>query len=176
MKKTLLNILCGLLLVALLGGALCIGAVRGWRGERESALTALSSNYSALLEERAMDAANLLVVASRHLDPADERIELLKQARTILANPPANAEAVVQADVSLSALAAELGQSLPQLASVQASARDQAYVSTLTRTLGEESTLAESYQTIAEEFNNRLTSSASGWVARLFGVSPIDGK
>lgn len=120
-----------------------------------------------------MDAANLLVVASRHLDASDERIAALKEARAALANPSADAAAVVQADAALTALAAELGEALPQLASVQTSARDQAYVSTLTRALSEESTLAESYETIANEFNERLSGSLSGWVAKLFGVAPL---
>ena len=173
MKNTLLNILCGILCAALLVGALCIGAVRGWSREREAVITAFSSGGMELLEERAMDAANLIVVASRHLDASDEQFARLKELRAILSSPAEHAGEVVQADEELSELAASLAQSLPELASVKASARDQAYVSTLTRTLMEPSTLEESYADLAFSYNNRLTNSPTGWVARLFGVSLI---
>ena len=173
MKNTLLNILCGVLCAALLVGALCIGAVRGWSREREEAMTAFSSGGAELLEERAMDAANLIVVASRHLDASDERLARLKELRALLADPAEHANAILQADEELAGLAASLGQSLPELASVKASARDQAYISTLTRTLAEPSALGESFADLARSFNNRLINSPTGWIARLFGVSTI---
>ena len=46
MKQTLLNILCGILCAALLAGAVCIGAVRGWGQERANALLALGLHNS----------------------------------------------------------------------------------------------------------------------------------
>lgn len=175
MKNTLLNILCGILCAALMISAVCIGAVRGWERERANTLLTLSAGeLSASLEERAMDAANLIVVVSRHLDPADERLARLKELRTALTSPTASADALVQADAELSALVSALAQELPELASVQASARDQAYVSTLTRTLSETTDLSEAYADIVRDFNNKLINSPTGWVARLFGVSLIE--
>lgn len=173
MKQTLLNILCGLLCAALIISAVCIGAVRGWQVEREEALTALSGELSGVLEERVMDAANLIVVVSRHLDASDERLTRLQELRATLSGQ-ASADALLQADADLSALALSLGQSLPQLASVQASVRDQAYISTLTRTLGENTGLGNAYQLLGEAFNQRLASHPTGWIARLFGVKAID--
>lgn len=174
MKKTLLNILCGILCAALVIGALCIGAVRGWEQERGNALRTLSEGeLSASLEERAMDAANLIVVISRHLDASDERLTRLQELRATLSSQ-ASADALVQADAELSTLVSRLEQELPELASVQASARDQAYISTLTRTLSESSDLSEAYATIVRSFNNRLINSPTGWIARLLGVRIIE--
>lgn len=174
MKNALLNILCGLLCAALLVGALCIGSVRGWNREREEALTVLSTELSAQLEERAMDAANLAVVAARHLNASDERLKQLQDLRAALTDPSADADALVKADAALTELAQALGQSLPQLASVQASGRDQAYVSSLTRTLSEHTGISNAYELLARDFNNRLINSPTGWLARLMGVSLLE--
>lgn len=178
MKKTLLDILCGLLVAALLISAVCIGAVRGWQGERERTLAALSTDGElyALLEARAMDASNLLVVVSRHLDAGDERLARLRSVRDILADPAAHADEVVSADAELTALAEELGRALPELDSVQASPRDQAYISTLTRALTEPSTVSQRYADLALGFNSRLVSSPTGWIARWFGVALIEAE
>ena len=174
MKQTLLNILCGILCAALIIGAVCIGAVRGWGHERANTLLALSGGeLAASLEERAMDAANLIVVVSRHLDPSDERLTRLQELRALLTSQ-ASADALVQADAELSTLASALAEELPQLDSVLADARDQAYISTLTRTLSESTQLSEAYATIVRNFNNGLINSPTGWIARLFGVALID--
>lgn len=175
MKQTLLNILCGILCAAMIIGAVCIGAVRGWQNERNEALTTLSAGgeLSVQLEERAMDAANLIVVVSRHLDASDERLVRLQELRALLSSQ-ADAGALVQADAELTSLAQSLGQSLPGLASVQADARDQAYISTLTRTLGESTNVSESYADIVRSFNNRLINSPTGILARLLGVPLLD--
>ncbi|MCH5286404.1 MAG: hypothetical protein J1E43_03210 [Christensenellaceae bacterium] len=174
MKKALLNVLCGILCAALIISAVSIGAVRGWQKEREKALTALSGELSEGLEERAIDAANLTVVVSRHLDASDERLAQLQELRLLLTNHASSPDVLIQADADLTALAQSLGQSLPELASVQASARDQAYISTLTRTLGETTGIGNAYESLARGFNNRLVNSPTGWIARLFGVSLID--
>ena len=174
MKRTLLNILCGILCAALLVGAVCIGAVRGWGQERANTLRTLSGGELApSLEERAMDAANLIVVLSRHLEPSDERLKRLQELRVILSSQ-ADADTLVRADAELSTLVSALEQELPQLASLQASARDQAYASTLSRTLRESTELSEAYEIIVRNYNNKLIQSPTGWIARLFGVRPIE--
>ena len=174
MKRTLLNILCGILVAALLIAAVCIGAMRGWQGEREKALTALSGELFGVLEERAMDAANLIVVTSRHLDAADERLMKLQALQLLLSDRASSPDELIQADADLTALAQSLGQSLPELASVRASARDQAYISTLTRTLAESTGIGNAYHLLVEAFNQRFTSSPTGWIAQLLGVPLID--
>ena len=176
MKKTLLNVLSGLLCAALVIGAVCIGSVRGWQRERDQALTTLTDELSAGLEERAMDAANLSVVVTRHLDDSDERLIRLREIQSILANDRMEAPDLIAADADLTELAQSLGQSLPELASVQASARDQAYISALTRTLGENTGISNAYQLLAEGFNNSLMNAPTGWIARLFGVTTIDAQ
>lgn len=173
MKKILLNVLCGLLCAALLIGAVCIGAVRGWQGEREKALSALSDELSIGLEERAMDAANLSVVVSRHLAVSDERLVRLQELRLLLSSGTADAYQLIQTDAELTELARSLGQELTELSSVQASPRDQAYISTLTRTLAENTGMSNAYEALVVEFNSRLIDSPTGWIARLFGVSLI---
>ena len=174
MKQTLLNILCGILCAALIIGALCIGAVRGWEQERANTLQALSTGELApSLKERAMDAANLAVVVSRHLDASDPRLTRLQELRALLSSD-ASSDMLVQADAELSTLIDKLAEELPQLASLQASARDQAYLSTLSRTLRESTELTEAYAIIVRNYNNRLINSPTGWIARLLGVSVIE--
>ena len=173
MKRFLLNVLTGLLCAALILGAICIGSVRGWRQEREKAMTTLTDELSAGLEERAMDAANLAVVIARHLPEDDERLIRLREIQAILVNARMEAPDLIAADADLTALALSLGQSLPELSSVQASPRDQAYISALTRTLGESTGIGNAFQLLAEGFNDRLLRSPTGWIARLFGVSTL---
>lgn len=174
MKQTLLNILCGILCAALIIGAVCIGAVRGWEQERANTLRTLSTGeLAASLEERVMDAANLIVVVSRHLDPADERLTRLQELYVTLSSQ-ASADALVQADAELSTLISRLEQELPELASIQASARDQAYISTLSRSLRETPDFSEAYAIIVRNFNNQLINSPTGWIARLLGVQTIE--
>lgn len=176
MKNTLLNILCGILCAALVISAVCIGAVRGWHQERANTLLTLSvGELSSSLEERAMDAANLIVVVSRHLDPSDERLSRLQELRAVLTSQ-AGADVLLRADAELSALIDSLAEELPELASLQASARDQAYVSTLVRTLKEPTDFSEAYAIIVQNFNNKLLHSPTGWIARLFGVSLIEAQ
>ena len=73
--------ICILLTVVMAAGAVCIGAVRGWTGERDAALGVFSESGSlgSELQNRAMDAANLAVVASRHLS-GDADVALLRSA------------------------------------------------------------------------------------------------
>ena len=175
MKRTLLNILGGLLAAAMLLGAVCIGAVRGWQGEREAALMALSEDDGLrdLLEERAMDAANLTVVAARILPEDDERLARLRDVRAVLTSGMTEAPDLIAADRELTELAQSLAM-LPALSSVQISPRDLAYISTLTRALTEPTSVGERYADLARGFNNRLISSPTGWIARMFGVSVIE--
>jgi len=175
MKTSLSTALCAALCVLLTVSALFVGAVRGWSGERDAALHALSAEGElyAQLQNRAMDAANLAVVAARHVPAEDGRLTQLTQLRRTLESGKSAVEELVQADGELTDLALVLGQELPQLASVQASARDQAYIATLTRTLGEQTGMAETYAARVEDFNDRLTSSLTGRLAMLLGVEAL---
>lgn len=171
MKNTLLSVICWVCCAALVIGAIGLGAVRGWRQERAKALS--PDAVAEAIEERAMDAANLLVVASRHLPEDDERLTELRALRATLTDASGTADALLAADAALTDLAGRLGRELPLLPSVQASARDQAYVSALTQTLTYRSAGEDVYRARAERFNERLTGSLSGKLAMLLGVAPI---
>lgn len=175
MKETLSNVLCMALTVVLVVGAILLGAVRGWSGEREAALHSVSAGgeLSALLENRAMDAANLYVVAARHLPAADETLTALANCRDTLMDERADGQSLALADAALTETALALAEKLPALDSVQQSVRDQAYISTLTRTLGEATNLTRSYAAIVEDFNARLNGSLTGKLAMLLGVQPL---
>ncbi len=175
MKETLSNVLCVALAVVLVVGAILLGAVRGWSGEREAALHSVSEGgeLSELLENRAMDAANLYVVAARHLPATDETLAALARCRDTLMDERADGQSLALADAALTDAALALAEKLPALDSVRQSARDQAYISTLTRTLSEATNLRRSYAAIVEDFNTRLNRSLTGKLAMLLGVKPL---
>ena len=178
MKNTLTTILCVLCAIALAAGAVCLGAYRGWSREREAALHTVSADgeLSTALEERAMDAANLIVVASRHLPEGDADLTSLKEVRAVLTDTSATAADKTRADAQLTALAEKLASSLPLLDSVQGSARDQVYISTLTRTLAQGTDSAAAYAAAVQRFNDRLSASLTGRLAMLLGVKPLAAK
>ncbi len=175
MKETLMTVLCMTLTVALVVGAILLGAVRGWSGERDAALHSISEGgeLAEMLENRAMDAANLYVVAARHLPETDETLAALRRCRDTLTDERADGQALALADAALTDAALTLAETLPALDSVRQSARDQAYISTLTRTLGEATGLTRSYAAIVEDFNARLNRSLTGKLAMLLGVQPL---
>ena len=175
MKGILLTILCVVLALALVVFAVGSGAVRGWSGEREQALNTLrhSTDMAALLQNRAMDAANLAVVAARHLDAAYPDLLTLRKAYTVLTDTAAQPADVAAADAALTQAAAALAQALPPLASVQADERDQVYISTLTRSLAEGTGAADAFANAAADFNRRLAASPTGQLAMFLGVEPL---
>lgn len=174
MKNTLTTILSILCAVVLAAGAVCLGAYRGWSGERDEVLGLIGQDgeLAQQLSDRAMDAANLAVVASRHLPEEDESLCALRACRDVLMTS-ADASALAQADDQLTQLAASLRETLPALASVQASQRDQVYVSTLTRALSGGTSLSQTYAGKAADFNQRLGASLTGKLAALLGIEPI---
>lgn len=171
MKQTLTMILSVMLCIVLVTGAVCLGAVRGWRSEREEAASFLGN--TDILAERAMDAANLLVVASRHLPAADASLTALRDARQVLTSGSAAVEEIIAADSAITAAARELAASLPALPSVQASARDQAYIDSLTGILGVETSAATLYREEISAFNQRMRASLTGKLAMFCGVEPL---
>lgn len=110
MGKRASSALCLALTVALVLAAVALGAYRGWSGERRQALETFTENTALrdYLEERSMDAANLRVVAARHLDREDEDLAALTQVRKTLTDPEATVEELAAADAELTRLAARL--------------------------------------------------------------------
>ena len=109
MGKRASSALCLALTVALVLAAVALGAYRGWSGERRQALETFTENTALrdYLEERSMDAANLRVVAARHLDREDEDLAALTQVRKTLTDPEATVEELAAADAELTRLAAQ---------------------------------------------------------------------
>ncbi|MBR4082013.1 MAG: hypothetical protein IKK21_09545 [Clostridia bacterium] len=175
MKQTLISVLTVLLAVALAAGAVCLGAVRGWTSERGEAAALLSDTGSLreALSERMMDAANLLVVVSRHLPQEDEGLTALRNALTTCRSETAQAQDIIGADREITRLAAQWAESLPLLDSVKSSARDQAYITSLTRVLAEDSNVTGRYQSQSAAFNERMNGSLTGQLAMLLGVEPL---
>ena len=175
MNEKLKTILSVALTVVLLVGAVCIGSVRGWREERTAAAGVLTD--AGVLQEdlavRAMDAANLLVVASRHLPGNDPDLQAMRQALVVFRQEDAGLREIMAADAEITRLAAAWGDALPLMDSVKASARDQAYVSALTGALRQGADTAEVYRTQAAAFNKRMGASVTGQLAMLLGVEPL---
>lgn len=174
-KGILSTVMCVVLALALIVFAVGSGAVRGWQGERTKALDTLrqSTDMASLLENRAMDAANLSVVAARHLDADHPDLLALKNAYAILTSDASPAADIAAADAALTQAAVNLAQLLPELPSVQADQRDQVYVSTLTRTLAEMTSVADVFDAAVKDFNRRLASSPTGQLAMFLGVEPL---
>lgn len=175
MKITLSNILIALLCAALICAALLVGAVRGWNGEREEALSALTEKgeMRTQLEERGMDAANLSVVAARHLASDNADLLALQAASRTLLSDTQDIQAILQADATITSVALRFSTELPLLPSVQHSSRDQTYISMLTASLGKKSSLTNGYTQLVEDYNHRLSSSIMGRLAMLLGVDPL---
>ena len=129
MKNNLTGALCVVLAVVLAAGAVCLGAYRGWSGERSQVLETLNreGDMAQALQSRAMDAANLAVVASRHVKEGDESAEAvsaLREAYAIITGGSADAAAMARADASISAAAAHLAFLLPEEGLIDSDARE----------------------------------------------------
>lgn len=175
MKNILTYALAIFAAVVLAAGAVCIGAVNGWQQERVQASTLGENNQElvTLLDTRAMDAANLAVVASRHLPADDKQLCMLRDAQAVLASGKGTMEELMAADETITLIAREFGQTLPLLPSVMASPRDQVYVSMLTRTLSEGDSAKALFTASAERFNKRMNDSLTGRLAMMLGVEPL---
>ncbi len=172
MKQKVINVLSVVGCILLLIIALCIGAVGGWRDEKES-LYASAPEMGQALQNRAMDAANLAVVAARHVTDADPSVMALREAFELLQRNDLTMQQMLNADKALSGAVADLAQRLPTLPSMQASARDSTYLTALTRALSVDSGLEMVLTEAQEAFDKRLSSSLTGRIAMLFGVRPF---
>ena len=175
MKSKWITVLCVAVAVVLTVASVGIGAVRGWSGEREKVLATFTEDSSLheYLDTRAMDAANLIVVASRHLAADDAALTALQSARATLLNTAASVEQLSRADAAITEAAKTLADDLPKLDSVKASSRDQAYVTTLTRTLSAATDVTSAYDAAVKTFNERMDGSLTGMLAKLLGVSNL---
>lgn len=175
MKITLNNILFALLCAALLLVAVALGSVRGWNADRQEVLNALAAEgeLSTQREHRGMDAANLAVVAARHLPADDADLLALRSASATLMSVTVDVEALQAADAVITDVALRFADTLPLLPTMQASPRDTTYLTMLTASLDRRSSLSHGYTLMVEAFNQELTTSLSGKLAMLLGVDPL---
>ena len=181
MKQKLLNALSVIICAFLLLVALTIGVKFGWIDERDRALQAcqgwaVDEGGWTPLNDYAADCANLAVVASRHLGAEDERVTALRNAAGAFAEvTDETLPALQEANEAAARAAASLSEALPALESVQASARDQVYLRTLTRVVAAPpDVLHSASRDAAERFNEQLDSALLGRLAKLMGVRPIE--
>lgn len=163
------------LMVVLVIASVGIGAYRGWSQERAR----VEETYAGLenmLQTRVETAYNVLTVAKRHPDAGAERIRQVEQLKDLLESG-ASLPAKAKANQQLSQDAAELLAHLSALSSVQNDSRDKMYVeSYLPQMLeqSEEKTAGANYNSAAREFNQKLNSTFSGFLAKLMGIQPAE--
>lgn len=162
------------LVILFICAALCVGSLRGWARERDKAAELLaSSDLAQVVETRAMDAMNLAVVAKRHLPATDDDVVKLSESAEMMLHSDSDMRTRVVFDDTLVKAAANLSERLPVLESVRASARDQAYITTLTRSLMSGDSSLDAYNKITREFNARMEASPTGKLALLLGLKPL---
>ncbi len=164
-----------LILVCLVIFAVVFGAYRGWNKEK-SLVNETYPKLEAMLQTRVESAANVLTVASRHLDGSDSLLQQVSRERAVLAGK-ASLKEKAAANEALTRDAAALLEQLSSLSSVQEDSRDLMYVSSyLPQMLAESESLTAkaNYNTAAKEFNESLKGSFSGWLARLMNIGPAE--
>ena len=160
-----------LILVCVVIFSLCFGAYRGWSQERSR----VEENYAGLesmLRTRVESAYNVLTVARRHLNETDEALQSVIRDRNILEGKYSLSEKA-RANEALTRDAGELLQKLAGLESVSRDERDSMYVTSyLPQMLTESEAKAAgaNYNSAAAEFNEKLQSTFSGWIARVLGI------
>lgn len=169
MKNKLSVALSVLVCAVLVFAALGIGAVKGWKQEREDVIASLQSGGELyeLRQSRAMDALNLCAVAGRYLPADDADIAALRNGARALTGK-SELQALLAADNDISAAAARLEEKLTGLED-----RDKDYLSALVDALSPANGINSRYTDISEDFNSRFASSLMGKLAAMLGVEPI---
>ncbi|HSK67985.1 MAG TPA: hypothetical protein VLA21_01855 [Candidatus Limnocylindria bacterium] len=172
MKRSSAAVLGVLVLLAFAAASLAYGAYKGYGAEKarvESALTSLDATYSARVET----GNNILTVARRHAASDHPLLAAVRDEVTALsASGPRPQKA--QANARLEESARALLKELEALPSVRQDARDYAYVTgLLPQALDQSAQWADAakYNEAAAAFNQRLTGTLAGRLARLLGIS-----
>ncbi len=174
MKNTGRTFICLLIAFILIIGGIAFGASKGWKAEAQDLemLYEKDGGLKNLLDLRAADAGNLLVVARRHLDKQDDRIIDLEDARNVLqGNGPLTEK--YAANQALTEAVAALGDSLDNLPSLKANTKDWNYVVSLTKALEAyaDGDAVRVYNEAVASYNQRMEGSISGWIAgHLMGI------
>ena len=165
-----------LLMVILVVLSVGFGAYRGWSQERAK-VEETSAGLESMLRTRVESAYNVLAVASRHLDAGDEALSRVVRDRDALENASAAMAQRSQANDALTRDVNALLEKLSALPTVQSDSRDSWYVSQYLPQMmaqSEEKTVGANYNSAAREFNQKLNSTFSGFLAKLMGIRPAE--
>ncbi len=166
-----------LLMVILVVLSVGFGAYRGWSQERAK----VEESYAGLesmLRTRVESAYNVLAVAKRHVNGGEgQRLyQLVEQTKDVLEGDAA-LSVKADANAQLTASVNDLLAYLSTLDSVRQDSRDQQYVASYLPQMmeqSEEKTASANYNSAARDFNKKLDSTFSGWLARLLGIKPAE--
>lgn len=161
------------LMLVLVAGSVVYGAYKGWT-EEKAPVEETYAGLESMLQTRIESAYNVLAVAKRHLPENDEAYLLVVQDRSTLESAESELAKKAQANEALTLDAAALLEKLSQLDSVKNDERDLMYVTSYLPQMlaqSEEKTVGAVYNQAAAEFNTRMKSTFSGWIARnLLGI------
>lgn len=158
--------------------AVSFGAYQGWNHEKAQLEEAEGASLNAMLRARAESAYNLITVAKRHLPENYESLQTVRECQRVLADEK-GAYTLAQkaaANESLTAAANALLTGLEGLDSVRQDSRDLMYVQSLLPQMLKESNqtaVGDAYNEAAAQFNQTMTGSLSGSLARRLGVDVL---
>lgn len=164
--------------LALVLFGLLFGTARGFDDDRKQVDELLhgESGLLTVLSLRGADAMNLRVVALRHLEEGDEDVAALFAQAQVLRTMGTSLITLRQADEQLETVAQLVAQKLLSLPEFQQNERDAYYVDMLLTDMKSlaRSTVIETYNQAAIDFNSQLQKPISGNLARLVGIKPCE--
>lgn len=176
MKPRLSIGVCVLISLVLVLVGIGYGTYGGFVNDRKLATDLLEgeNGLKGVMEYRGADGLNLCVVAQRHLAAADTAA--LGEVAKKLSDGSGDIEEMMAQNRELDGFVTSLSQQLRQSASFQASSRDQRYLSMLENDLNSlsQSSVIETYNKAAGEFNESLSGTPMGKLATLLGVKPCE--
>lgn len=168
---------CVLIAIVLVLFGLGYGTFSGFREDRQQVTQLLSGENGLLdaLSYQGADGLNLCVVADRHLSGSAD-VEALRQVSQKLNAGDETLEEQKKDTEKLSVLFAKVLEQLRMADSFQQSERDQRYAAMLESDWKNltENALFDTYNSAAEDFNRKLTTTPVGKLAGLLGVSPCE--
>ncbi len=168
------------IMVILVVGSVVFGAYRGWSDERVR-VNETYAGLESMLQTRVETAYNVLAVSKRYESQMDQTAsdacQKVKDELAVLESG-ASLEKKAQANEGLTRDASALLESLSGMASVRRDSRDEMYVTSYLPQMlaeSEEKTAGAAYNQAAAEFNSRMGSTFSGWLARqVLGIRPAE--
>ena len=178
MKPKLSTSVCVVIALALVSFGLFYGTTAGFSDERKQATELLygENGVMDMLSFRAADGLNLTVVARRHLPENDPDVAAMEKAARSLRSEKADLPLRKQENARLDAAVALVAQKLEATPGFAANERDKNYLSMLTADMQDlsRSTVIETYNIAAGDFNEKLNQPFIGTIATLLGIKPCE--